>query len=348
MTTKARASKMVDEAMGASRGAGAGTPSYDESTLEVDEGNLLVCDPSPVDREAFAADPEAKCKAVATSMAQALVKRLFSFPSQPAVSGRTVELPKPKTLLPRFKPIPQPKPLTRWEKFAKEKGIVKRKREKYTFDEHAGEFKRRYGYDRVNDINDVAIIEAKLTDKPGEDPFSRHKKDKRERVRKQEERRLANLKNAAKAGGKKALPATVSLARALPAADDYLSSSGPQRGQKRATKSELLEGAIAASEATASMGKFDKKSKLEGAISKKRGKRQQFAPVLGKGKHAVSAQERDLIEETVRKVISAGSKPILDVGKAVKQIDPRSLRVRKAKTPKKKSKKQREREAGGN
>ena len=87
MTTKARASKMVDEAMGASRGAGAGTPSYDESTLEVDEGNLLVCDPSPVDREAFAADPEAKCKAVATSMAQALVKRLFSFPSQPAVSG---------------------------------------------------------------------------------------------------------------------------------------------------------------------------------------------------------------------------------------------------------------------
>ena len=225
---------------------------------------------------------------------------------------------------------------------------MKRKREKYTFDEHAGEFKRRYGYDRVNDINDVAIIEAKLTDKPGEDPFSRHKKDKRERVRKQEERRLANLKNAAKAGGKKALPATVSLARALPAADDYLSSSGPQRGQKRATKSELLEGAIAASEATASMGKFDKKSKLEGAISKKRGKRQQFAPVLGKGKHAVSAQERDLIEETVRKVISAGSKPILDVGKAVKQIDPRSLRVRKAKTPKKKSKKQREREAGGN
>ena len=342
---------VTDELMGGGdcRGSG-GAADYTEATLEIDEGNLLVCDPSPIDREGFKRDPETKCKELATVMAQSLVKRLFTFPSTPALVGRMVELPKPTTLMPRFKPLPKPKPLTRWEKFAKEKGIVKRKREKYTFDEHANKFKRRYGYDRVNDINDVAVIEAKSSDKVGEDPFSKHKKDKKERVRKQEEKRLTNLKKAAKEGGKRALPATVSLARALPSSDDYLTSSMGQQGERRkqkAGKTELLKGAIAASEATASMGNFDRKSKLESKMNlkSKRGKKQQFAPITGKGKAAMSAAERDMIEETVRKVISAGSKPILDMNKAVRQVDPRSLRVRKAKTPKKKSKKAMEREA---
>ncbi|QDZ18099.1 ribosome biogenesis regulatory protein [Chloropicon primus] len=346
---KAEALVVTEELMGG-RGAGSSSSAvaYDEALLEIDEGNLLVCDPSPVDKEALIRDAEGACKEMATGMAQALVKRLFTFPSTPAVGGRTVELPKPKTLLPRFKPVPKPKPLTRWEKFAKEKGIVKRKRDKYTFDEHTNEFKRRYGYDRVNDINDVAIIEAKSSDKLGEDPFSNHKKEKRERVKRQEERRLTNLKNAAKQGGKKALPATVSLARALPSTDDYLSAgstSGFPKGRKKADRKDLLEGALAASESTASMGKFDRKSKLDKRMSSKKGKRQQFAPVVGKGKSTISEVERDMIEETVRKVISKGSKPILDVNKAVKQIDPRSLRVKKAKTPKKKSKKARERES---
>lgn len=320
-------------------------PEY-EGTLEVDVGNLLVTEPSPIDRSEMKKDVEGKCKELATIMAQELISKLFCLPSTPALQGRMVELPNPTTLLPRFKPLPKPKPLTRWEKFAKDKGIVKRKRSKYAFDENTGEFKRRYGYDRVNDINDVAIIEAKASDKVGEDPFTKHRKDKKERVRKQEERRLTNLKNAAKEGGKKALPATISLARALPQKEDYLhSSSQPDRQLRRkADKKELLKGAIAASESTASMGKFDKKSKLEHRIPTKKGKRQQFAPVLGKKGKGISDTERDLIEETVRKVVKAGSKPVLDVNKAARQVDPRSLRIKKAKTPKKKSKKQRERE----
>jgi regulator of ribosome biosynthesis len=321
-------------------------PQY-EGTLEVDVGNLLVCEPSPLDKSEMKKDVEGKCKELATVMAQELISKLFCLPSTPALQGRMVELPNPTTLLPRFKPLPKPKPLTRWEKFAKDKGIVKRKRSKYAFDENTGEFKRRYGYDRVNDINDVAIIEAKKSDKLGEDPFTKHRQDKKERVRKQEERRLTNLKKAAKEGGKKALPATISLARALPQKEDYLNSSSQPDGQprrKKAGKEELLKGAIAASESTASMGKFDRKSKLEHRIPTKKGKRQQFAPVVGTKGKAISDVERDLIAETVRKVVAKGSKPILDVNKAARQVDPRSLRVKKAKTPKKKSKKARERE----
>lgn len=43
-------------------------------------------------------------------------------------------------------------------------GILNRHKEKLVFDEQTGTWKRRHGYDRVNDDNDVPIIEAKATD----------------------------------------------------------------------------------------------------------------------------------------------------------------------------------------
>lgn len=43
-------------------------------------------------------------------------------------------------------------------------GIKKRKKDKMVWDEQTGTWKRRYGYDRVNDDEDVPIIEANMTD----------------------------------------------------------------------------------------------------------------------------------------------------------------------------------------
>jgi hypothetical protein len=43
-------------------------------------------------------------------------------------------------------------------------GIIKRKKNKRTWDEQTNTWKRNYGYDRVNDDRDIPIIEAKLTD----------------------------------------------------------------------------------------------------------------------------------------------------------------------------------------
>lgn len=45
-------------------------------------------------------------------------------------------LPAKITIFPRQKPIPKEKPLTRWEKFQKEKGIEKKKRGRMVFDEN--------------------------------------------------------------------------------------------------------------------------------------------------------------------------------------------------------------------
>ena len=60
--------------------------------------------------------------------------------------GSQAELPPPSTVLPREKPIPKAAPPTRWELFAKEKGIKKRKRERMVFDDEKKEWAPRWGY----------------------------------------------------------------------------------------------------------------------------------------------------------------------------------------------------------
>jgi hypothetical protein len=49
-----------------------------------------------------------------------------------------------------------------WEQLCT--GIKKRKRSKLEFDEGQDEWRRRHGYKRVNDDNDIPIIEAKAGD----------------------------------------------------------------------------------------------------------------------------------------------------------------------------------------
>ena len=73
--------------------------------------------------------------------------------------------------------------MTKWEKFAKEKGIKKRKRSKLVYDEQTDEWKRRHGHDRVKDADRIIIADAKMSDVPGktEDPFSREERERRER-----------------------------------------------------------------------------------------------------------------------------------------------------------------------
>lgn len=62
------------------------------------------------------------------------------------------------------KPLPAPRELTRWEQFAQRKGIQKKKKDKLVWDESVGEWRRRFGYKRVNDPKDIHVLPAKATD----------------------------------------------------------------------------------------------------------------------------------------------------------------------------------------
>ncbi|KAH7855413.1 hypothetical protein Vadar_024540 [Vaccinium darrowii] len=137
-----------------------------EQEYEIDLGNLMAFDghhhfPSlPSSREELVK----ACLEKGTKLVQAVADALFNLPSIDDPDGPIVTLPQPTTRLPREKPLPKKKPPTKWELFAQKKGIVQRKKDKVVFDEQTGTWKRRHGYDRVNDDNDVPIIEAKASD----------------------------------------------------------------------------------------------------------------------------------------------------------------------------------------
>ena len=103
--------------------------------------------------------------------------------------------------MPRATKVPEPKPETKWEKFAKEKGIKKKKRERMVFDENNQEFRPRFGYKGANSgIEEIPIVEVKPGQDPFADPWAEARTDKKARVKKNTK---AMLKNQGRALGKK-------------------------------------------------------------------------------------------------------------------------------------------------
>lgn len=79
---------------------------------------------------------------------QQLVNELFSLPRKSDEDGVYVELPLALMKLPRAKPLPSTTnlPKTKWEKFAAQKGIVKKpKRSAFIYDESHKEYLPRHG-----------------------------------------------------------------------------------------------------------------------------------------------------------------------------------------------------------
>lgn len=82
---------------------------------------------------------------VAREGVQILLGKLFTLPTQRSPDGPLAMLPKPSTILPRAKPLPKPKPQTKWEQFANAKGISKTIRDKQVWDEEKQEWVQRWG-----------------------------------------------------------------------------------------------------------------------------------------------------------------------------------------------------------
>ncbi len=99
--------------------------------------------------------------------------------------------------------IPEPKPETKWEKFAREKGILKKKKDRMVYDEAAGEYKPRFGYKGINKgLEDQAIVEIKPGDDPFADPWAEDRKNKKERIEKNKKNQMKNEARNNKKGKK--------------------------------------------------------------------------------------------------------------------------------------------------
>lgn len=66
---------------------------------------------------------------------QLIVNELWKQPTERVEECIVARLPAPSFVLPRSRKCPVPKPLTKWEQFALEKGIQKTKKDKKVFDE---------------------------------------------------------------------------------------------------------------------------------------------------------------------------------------------------------------------
>ncbi|KAF0713412.1 Aste57867_4349 [Aphanomyces stellatus] len=239
--------------------------------LTYDLGNLAAFDTHPFKVQNVS--DETELKAYARDNVQLLINQVFELPRDMTDMGPMAKLPVPSTTIPREKPLPKPKVETRWEKFAREKGIKNKKEGRMVWDEAKQIWAPKWGYKRANDdLNDWAKPVKGGAD-PYADPWTEAKQDKAERVQKN----LRNQANNLKMGRGKAPTLPVSktplgVPVELLNTDD---KKAKQRG-KEGTKAALQKVQFS----TASMGKFDKKREGEGE-RKHVGKRNKFLSVTG-------------------------------------------------------------------
>ena len=137
------------------------TVSFDvEPTFDL--GLLTVYDPNGISSLAYAQDVEAALEANTRLGVQALANQIFALPTTSSVEGIFAVLPPVSTTLPREKPLPKAKLETKWEKFAKTKGIApKPKRDRLVFDEEKQDWVPKWGYKGQNkQAEDQWIVEV--------------------------------------------------------------------------------------------------------------------------------------------------------------------------------------------
>ena len=182
-----------------------------------DLGNLATFNPNPLDNLKLQekGTREEHLREVTRDSTQLLINQILSLPvsttsdslgsSGSQTSTLTlIKLPEPTTRLPREKPLPKPKPPTKWELFAAKKGIKPKSKEgKMVFDEETGEWVPKWGYKgRNKKIDDQWLVELK--DKPSEeqdgpgDPRKLSRAERKKLVKKNTIQQARNLKNNAK------------------------------------------------------------------------------------------------------------------------------------------------------
>ena len=89
---------------------------------ELDLGNLLVIDPNQLDIPEGQEPTEKQLLDLGRDGSQVLLNALWQLETERVEEAVVAKLPPPTYKLPREKPCPKPKMLTKWEKYAKEKG----------------------------------------------------------------------------------------------------------------------------------------------------------------------------------------------------------------------------------
>uniref|UniRef100_A0A0K2U6W8 Ribosome biogenesis regulatory protein n=1 Tax=Lepeophtheirus salmonis TaxID=72036 RepID=A0A0K2U6W8_LEPSM len=193
---------------------------------------------------------------------QILINELWSLETERVEDAIVVVLPPPISKIPREKPVPKEKALTKWESYAKTKGIVKKKKSRLVWEDAVREWVPRFGYKKAQaEVKKTWVMELKGNAPDSEDPFEKAAEEKRERIAKNEIHRLRNLARAKNVK--------------IPSVREAVL---PKTAARKSSAQELSRAAELAQKSTASLGKFQEKlsSKVEKNVKKTPGKKRKF------------------------------------------------------------------------
>ncbi|EKM79901.1 hypothetical protein AGABI1DRAFT_113150 [Agaricus bisporus var. burnettii JB137-S8] len=217
----------------------------EESNYILDAGYLTVTNTTPIDADLYNENIEQSIEQNARESSQKLLGALFHLPSTASADGRLALLPPPTFALPREKPLPKAKEMTKWERFAAAKGIQKKKREKKIWDEEKQEWVDRWGWKGKNKEGETQWLhEVPSNADVDHDPRKIARDERKARTAKNEKQKLQNLSHST--------------------------------GQSSNDRKQEIERTLATTRvSTASIGKFDRQ--LEGE-KKPRGIKRKFEP----------------------------------------------------------------------
>ena len=118
-----------------------------------------------------------------------------------------MKLPPTTFLLPREKPLPAPKVETKWEKFAKKKGIKDKKRGegKMVYDEEKGDWIPKWGYKGRNKDGEgdwIVELDDKKPDEPLNGGRSEGRRERKDKIKRNDRKMRANQKREGHSGSK--------------------------------------------------------------------------------------------------------------------------------------------------
>eukprot|EP00127_Corallochytrium_limacisporum_P003942 Clim_evm27s155 gene=Clim_evmTU27s155 len=266
---------------------------------DYDVGNLSVFDTAGPDLSVFQGSSVGKkARAVIDEHlrenAQLLVNQIWELPTEHVDRVVVAQLPGGSTKFPRKLPLPPPKTLTKWEEFAKKRGITKRKRSVKVFDENAGEWRARHGRNRVGKETENPWLTV-LPDQA--DPFADHlgqkAQEKKARVAKNKSQQQRNLEKRAKLAG-------------LPM-DDIKVTNKDKFEKKQYLKNNILRTRAS----TASLGRFQENLRNE---VKQKGKKRKFDPVVFK-----EGEEKNRDTRILDSILNRKTKSVLNTTVATNQ-----------------------------
>ncbi|EFA09302.2 ribosome biogenesis regulatory protein homolog [Tribolium castaneum] len=261
--------------------------------VSIDLGALLAEDLNPLDPGALRSSTNDYLLNLTRDNTQLLFNQIWELPTERIDEAIVAKLPKQKFCLPRFKPVPRPRPLTKWEQFAKAKGIVKKKKSKLSWDEQLQKWIPLYGFKRSAALKEKDwLIEVPQNADPLEDQFAKKVEAKSEKVAKNE---LQRLRNVAKAKNVKV---------------PRFGLTNPEVSSAK----DLQAAVTVAKSSTASLGKFqdklpkEKEARGVAAITPGATRKRKLPPISGQNE---KNQNLNLVDEVLNK------RPKINIEKAV-------------------------------